>query len=78
VGYQNQRGAGLGVHGEHQVDDLRPGGGIEIAGRLVGQQKLRPRGEGARQRHALLFAAGKVFRVMPQPFPEADPDQHRL
>jgi hypothetical protein len=42
VGHQDQRGAGFGVHGEHQVDDLRAGGGVEVAGRLVGQQQLRP------------------------------------
>ncbi len=38
VGDQNQRGAGFGVHAEHQVDDLAAGSGIEIAGRLVGKQ----------------------------------------
>ena len=42
---------------EHQIDDSGAGLEIEIASRLVRQQDLRPRGQGAGQRHALLLAA---------------------
>ena len=49
------------VEFQHQLDDLRAGGGVEVAGGLVGEQDFWLGDEGARQRDALLFAAGEVF-----------------
>ena len=44
----------------------RAGRGIEVAGRLVGQQQPRLHGKGARQRHALLLAARQMLRIVAQ------------
>jgi len=52
---------GLRVQLEHQVDHSGAGRGVEIAGGLVGEQQLRPRDEGAGERHALLLAPERVF-----------------
>jgi len=49
---------------QQQVDDLRAGGTIEIAGRLIGQQDGRPTGERPGHGHALLLAAGQLDGVM--------------
>jgi len=45
---------------------------IEIAGRLVGQQYFRLVRKGARDGHALLFAARKLRGVMMRPVAQAD------
>ena len=42
---------------------------IEVAGRLVGKQDERGIGHGARDRHALLLAAGELGRPVPCPGP---------
>ena len=39
-----------------QVEDLGASREVEVAGRLIGQEDGRPRGQRARQRHALLLA----------------------
>ena len=57
---------------EQQVHDLLAGGAVEIAGRLVGQQQLRPADEGARHRHPLLLAARKLGRIVAEAMAEAD------
>ena len=44
---------------------------IEIAGRLVGQQQPRHVGDRARDRDALLLAAGELGRPVRQPLGEA-------
>ena len=44
---------------------------IEIAGRLVGEQKPRHVGDRARDRDALLLAAGKLGRPVRQPLGQA-------
>ena len=49
--------------------------GIDVAGRLVGQQKLRPRYHGTRDRGALLFAARQNGRQRAYAIAEADPVQ---
>ena len=49
---------------------------VEAAGRLVGEEKLRPHDESARERDALLLAAGKMLRIVLQPFAEPDAAEH--
>ena len=44
---------------EQKVDDARAGGGIEIAGGLVGKKNSRIVDQGARYRHTLLLAAAE-------------------
>ena len=58
VRHQYQRGAALLVAGEQELDDLTAGRLVEIAGRLVGDENRRMWRERARQRDALLLAAG--------------------
>ena len=48
---------------------------IDVAGRLVGEQELRPRDHGARDRGALLLAARKHRRQRPHALAEPDPVQ---
>jgi hypothetical protein len=72
MGDDQQRGSGLGAAGEQQVDDLLAGGGIEIAGRLVGEDQFGTRRGGARDGNTLLLAAGKLGGVVPGAVAEAD------
>ena len=72
VRHQNERGAALDVAGEQQIDHLLAGGLVEIAGRLVGDQDGRIGRERAGQRDALLLAAGKLRRIVMQPFGQSD------
>src|SRR3954451_2911460 len=41
VGGEDERGAGLGVELGEQVEDVRGGVGVEVRGRLVGEDELR-------------------------------------
>ena len=47
-----------------QVKDFAGSGFVKVAGRFVGQKQPRIADQGARQRYALLFAAGKLARPM--------------
>ena len=58
--------------GEQQIDDLRAGGLVEIAGRLVGDQDRRVRRQRARERHPLLLAARQLGRIMVAALAQAD------
>src|ERR1700722_1624560 len=49
--------------------------GIDVAGRLVGEQELRARNHGARDRGALLFPAGEDWRQGAHAIAEPDPLQ---
>src|SRR5580692_1573316 len=49
--------------------------GIDVAGGLIGEQKLRPRDHRARNRRALLLAAGEDRRQRPHAIAEPDPLQ---
>src|SRR6187399_1681651 len=53
VGHEDQRGADLAVELGHQLDDARPGGGVEVARGLDREQHAGPMAEGARQGDAL-------------------------
>src|SRR3546814_1417844 len=57
---------------EHQIDDAAAGGGIEIAGRLIGKQDLRFAAERPRQRDALLFATGQYLWLVIEPRGKTD------
>ena len=61
---QHQRRAVLAIQREQQIADRRAGALVEIAGRLVGEQELGLVHERARERDALLLAAGKLVRIV--------------
>ena len=54
------------VDAVQQLHDPDRGLGIEVAGRLVGQQQRRMVDERARHRHALLLAAGELVGEVAQ------------
>jgi hypothetical protein len=58
----DHRRAVVGSQVPEQVDDLAAGGGIEIAGRLVGEHDARLDRERARDRDPLPLASGQVPR----------------
>src|SRR5689334_3073462 len=78
VGDQQQGGAMPPGEIEQQVDDLAAGFGIEIAGRLVGQQQPRSGRRGAGQRDPLLLAARQLAGIVGEALAEADRRQRRL
>jgi hypothetical protein len=59
---------------EHVIRGFR----IEIAGRLVGEQKPRHVGDRARDRDPLLLAAGEFSRPVRQAFGQAEVDNNSL
>ena len=61
---------------EEEVDHAVAGAGVEAAGGLVGEEQLRAHDEGARERHALLLAAGEVLGIVVQPLAQADALEH--
>src|SRR5207247_2012142 len=64
VGDEHERGAALRMSCEQKIDDLRPGGLVEVAGRLVGDEDGWVWRERAGKRDALLLAAGKLGRIV--------------
>ena len=72
VGDQHQRHAALGVLGEQEIDDLLAGRLIEIAGGLVRHQDGGIGRQRARERDALLLAAGQLRRIVMQAVAESD------
>ena len=54
----------VAVNLAQQIHDVAAVARVEVAGRLVGQHDRRIVGERARQRDALLFAAGQLRRVV--------------
>src|SRR5699024_11079811 len=60
VGGDHHRGAALVDLGE-QIEDALGGGGIEVAGRFIGQQDRGPVDVGAGDGHALLLTAGELM-----------------
>ncbi len=74
---KNERGA-LRLDGlKEQVRDLAAGAGVEVAGRLVGDEDGRFDGKRARDRDPLLLAAGKLRGVVRKTAAKADPLKHR-
>src|SRR5215472_14063144 len=68
---QDEGRAALAMVGKQQVDDPLPGRLVEVSGRLIGDQNRRLGGERPGQRHALLFAARKLGRIMIAAFAQA-------
>ena len=64
MGDHDHRDALLRIEVGEQLHDLAAACGIEIAGRLVGQQHQRIGDDGAGDCHALLLAAGQFGRRM--------------
>ena len=62
---------------EHHVDDGAPGRLVEIAGRLVRDQKRWPGRERAGQRHALLLAPRQLRRIVAEAVGRAPPARVR-
>ncbi len=61
---QKQRRLCARMQREDQIGDFGARCAIEIAGGFVGEQNLGPRRHRARQRHALLFAARQLARIV--------------
>ncbi len=74
VGGDDDRGAGF-VQFDEQPQQAARQGGIDVAGRLVGEQQLGAHDERAGDRRALLLAAGEHRRQGVHPVAEADPAQ---
>src|SRR5215475_3247478 len=74
VGCDHDRGAGL-VQLDEEAEQSPAQCRIDIAGRLVGEQELRPRDHGTRDRGALLLAAGEDRRQRVHPFAESHPSE---
>ena len=62
VGHHDDGLAQLPDRPAHEVEDLGPGAAVEVAGGLVGEDDLRPPGQGPGHRHPLLLAAGQLAR----------------
>src|SRR5579863_586987 len=72
VGDQHQRSALALVALQQQIEYQAAVGGIEVAGGFVGHHDGWIDDEGARQRHALLFPARELHRVVVHALPQAD------
>ena len=70
---EHDRRAAPAIDVDQEVDDLVAGAGVEIAGRLVGEQDRRLVGQRPRDRHALLLAAGELRRIVMAPRPPGRP-----
>lgn len=77
MGDEDEGGLLFEVQAEDEVDHGLCGGAIEVAGRFVAEEDLGAIDEGAGEGHALLFAAGKLDRIMVAPLPQPDPLQER-
>src|SRR5690606_31869368 len=69
---EHERRAALAVELLEQLDDGLARAGVEVPGRLVGEQDLGLVDERARERDALLLPAGKLGRIMVEPIAEPD------
>ena len=64
------------VHRRQQVENPLRHGRIDVAGRLVGNDQLRPRNDGAGNGDALLLSARQGRRASAGPVGEPDPGEH--
>ena len=60
-----------------ELYNIRAGSTVEVSGRFIGDEHLRPMDQGTRDRGALLLAARQLGRVVPAAVIEADP-AHQL
>ena len=74
----HQRGAARLAHGQQQVEDVAPVGGVEIPGWLVGEDQRRIVGQRARNGDALLLAARQLRRIVMPAIVQADLVEQRL
>ena len=72
VGDDDGRRAELAVDAFERLEDDDAGRDVERAGRLVAEQHVRPLGDGAGDRHALLLAARELRGKVVEPMVEAD------
>ena len=63
----HEDGAAAGVEFAEEFHDLAAGGGVEVAGGLVGENHRRVVREGARDCHALALPAGQLARLVLKP-----------
>ena len=77
VGDDDDGDALLAVERHQRLHDLVRGAGVEIAGRLVGEQQARSVDQGPRDGDALLLAAGELRRRVVFAFAEAEQLQRR-
>src|SRR3546814_3730484 len=68
----------LGHRRSHELEDLGAGARVEVSGRLVGEDDLRARREGAGHSDTLLLAAGELARPMGEAVSEADGADDRV
>src|SRR5579859_5162101 len=71
-------GGAVAVQLAEQLQDGRAGGGVQVAGRLVGHDQGGPPGQGPRDGGALLLAARELVRPVPGAVAEPDPPDGRL
>ena len=71
MGHHHNRPPGT-VEGIEQVHNVVAGGGVEIAGRLVGQNHMRVVDQSSRDRHPLLLSSRKLRGPVAEPAREAD------
>jgi acyl-CoA thioesterase-1 len=69
---QDDRGSRFAIERLEQLDDPSTGVAVQIPGRLVGEENARSVGEGAGDRHPLLFAAGELRREVVETVAEPD------
>ncbi len=78
VGHHHDGAALLSVEAVEQLHDLDAHLGIQVAGRLVGEEDLRVARDGAGDGHALALAAGELRREVARAVREAHLLQHGL
>src|SRR6478672_6949433 len=64
---ENQRAAVVSVQRQQEIDHLAAGSGVEIAGRLVGEQDRWTTSECAGDRDSLLFSSRQLHRIVRLP-----------
>src|SRR5208337_429961 len=72
VRHQHQRGSGLAIPLEEQIENQLSVHRVEVAGGLVGHDNRRRDHKSPRQRHTLLLAAGELHGIVIHALPEAD------
>ncbi len=78
MGDEDQRHAAFLLGAEQKLGNVGTGRGVEIAGRLVGEENRRRRRERPGNRDALLLATGHLGRIVGEPVAQPDGHQFRL